>query len=65
MTFRRFTETATRILVNGIPGGVAWTPDGSPFAILALTVKGGRIVEIEVLADPDRLGKLDLTAAAG
>lgn len=65
MSFRRFTETATRILVNGIPGGVAWTPDGSPFAILALTVNGGRIVEIEVLADPDRLGKLDLTAVAG
>ncbi|HEY7343514.1 MAG TPA: sigma-70 family RNA polymerase sigma factor [Ktedonobacterales bacterium] len=65
MTFRRYTETATRILVNGIPGGVAWTPDGSPFAILALTVNGGRIVEIEVLADPERLGQLDLTAVAG
>jgi RNA polymerase sigma-70 factor (ECF subfamily) len=64
MTFRRFAETATRVLVNGIPGGVAWTPDGSPFAILALTVHGGRIVEIDVLADPDRLGKLDLTAVA-
>jgi RNA polymerase sigma factor (sigma-70 family) len=64
MTFRRFTETATRVLVNGIPGGIAWAPDGSPFAILALTVKGGRIVEIEVLADPERLGKLDLTAVA-
>ena len=56
MTFRRFAETATRILVNGIPGGVAWAPDGSPFAVLALTVKGGRIVAIDVLADPDRLG---------
>ncbi len=65
MTFRRFAETATRILVNGIPGGVAWAPDGSPFAILALTVNGGRIVEIEVLADPERLGQLDLTAVAG
>ncbi len=65
MTFRRFAETATRVLVNGIPGGVAWTPDGSPFAILALTVKSGRIVEIEVLADPDRLSHLDYTAVAG
>jgi RNA polymerase sigma-70 factor (ECF subfamily) len=65
MTFRQFAETATRVLVNGIPGGVAWTPDGTPFAILALTVSSGRIVEIEVLADPDRLGKLDLTAVAG
>ncbi len=63
LTFRRLTETATRVLVNGIPGGVAWAPDGSPFAILALTVKSGRIVEIEVLADPERLSTLDLTAA--
>jgi RNA polymerase sigma-70 factor (ECF subfamily) len=64
MTFRRFTETSTRILVNGIPGGVAWAPDGSPFAILALTVRGGRIVAIDVLADPDRLGRLDLGVVA-
>src|SRR4029078_2399688 len=24
MSFRRFAETSTRVLVNGIPGGVAW-----------------------------------------
>ena len=65
MLFRRFAETATRVLVNGIPGGVAWTPDGNPFAVLALTVEGGRIVEIDVLADPDRLAGLDLTEVGG
>jgi RNA polymerase sigma factor (sigma-70 family) len=65
MTFRRFAETATRILVNGVPGGVAWAPDGSPFAVVALTVKGGRIVAIDILADPDRLDQLDLTVVAG
>ncbi len=65
MTFRRFVETSTRILVNRIPGGIAWAPDGSPFAILALTVKAGRIVEIDVLADPERLGQLDLTMVTG
>ena len=65
MLCRRFAATSTRILVNGIPGGVAWAPDGSPFAVLALTVKGGRVVAIDVLADPDRLGQLDLTAVAG
>ena len=57
MSFRRFADSATRVLVNGIPGGVAWAPDGSPFAVLALTVRGGRIVRIDVLADPDRLGR--------
>jgi len=65
MSFRQFAETSTRILVNGIPGGIAWAPDGSPFAVLALTVKGGKIVAIDVLADPDRLGQLDLTVVAG
>jgi RNA polymerase sigma-70 factor (ECF subfamily) len=65
MSFRRFAETSTRVLVNGIPGGVAWAPDGSPFAVIAVTVRGGRIVELDVLADPDRLGQLDLTVVAG
>ncbi len=65
MSFRRFAETATRVLVNGIPGGVAWAPDGSPFSVLALTVKGDRIVAIDVLADPERLRQLDLTMVTG
>ena len=61
MSFRRFAETATRVLVNGIPGGVAWAPDGTPFSVLALTVNSRRIVAIDVLADPERLRQLDLT----
>jgi RNA polymerase sigma factor (sigma-70 family) len=64
MSFRRFAENATRVLVNGVPGGVAWSPDGRPFAVLALTVKGERIVRIDVLADPVRLAQLDLTVVA-
>jgi len=64
LAFRRLADTATRVLLNGIPGGVAWAPDGSPFSVVALTVKGGRIVAIDILADPDRLGELDLTVVA-
>lgn len=64
LTFRRLAETATRVLVNGIPGGVAWAPDGSPVAVVALTVRTGRIAGIDVLADPSRLARLGLTAAA-
>jgi RNA polymerase sigma factor (sigma-70 family) len=62
--YRRFAESSTRVLVNGVPGGVAWSPDGSPFSVVALTVKGDRIVAIDVLADPDRLRELDLTLIA-
>ncbi len=65
MTFRRFAETATRVLVNGVPGGVAWAPDGTPFAVLAMTVRGGKVVAIDVLADPERLRDLDLDVVAG
>ncbi len=60
MTFRNFAAGATRVLVNGTPGGIAWTPDGRPFALLAMTVRGDRIVEIHVLADPERLSALGL-----
>ena len=55
---RRFAETATRVLVNGVPGGVAWSPDGSPFAVVSLTVRGERIVAIDILADPERLARV-------
>src|SRR5262249_42568053 len=42
------------VLVNGTPGTVSLR-DGSPFAIAGFTVRGGRITEIDVLADPERL----------
>jgi RNA polymerase sigma-70 factor (ECF subfamily) len=64
MAFRRFAETGTRALINGIPGGVAWAPDGNPFAVVSLTVAGGRIISVDILADPDRLSRLDLELVA-
>jgi RNA polymerase sigma-70 factor (ECF subfamily) len=64
MSFRRFAESATRVLVNGVPGGVAWAADGTPFSVVAMTVQGDKIVRIDVLADPERLRDLDLTVLA-
>ncbi len=61
MKFRRLAETATSARVNGLPGGISWAADGSPFAVLAFTVQGRRIVAIDVFADPDRLARLHLT----
>lgn len=46
-------------LVNGA-AGVVVTLGGHPFAVMGFTVSRGRIVEIDVLADPERLGRLDL-----
>jgi RNA polymerase sigma-70 factor (ECF subfamily) len=63
-SFRQLAASSTRVLVNGVPGGVTWSADGSPFSVLAMTVRGGRIVAIDVLADPDRLRHLDLELIA-
>ena len=49
------------VLVNGMPGMMAYR-DGQPFSVGAITVRGGRIVEMDILADPERLRQLDLTA---
>ena len=47
------------VLVNGA-AAVVVTVGGEPFAVMAFTVSGGRIVEIDVLADPERLNRLDV-----
>jgi RNA polymerase sigma-70 factor, ECF subfamily len=47
-------------IVNGAAGAVS-TRDGEPFSLGAIIVKGGKIVEIDILADPERLSRLDLT----
>ncbi len=44
-------------LVNGA-AGVVITVKGRPFAVMGFTVVEGRIVEIDAIADPDRVGRL-------
>jgi RNA polymerase sigma-70 factor (ECF subfamily) len=48
------------VTVNGTAGAVSFL-DGQLFSIGAITVRGGRIVEMDILADPERLQELDLT----
>jgi RNA polymerase sigma factor (sigma-70 family) len=60
LTFARVDLVAHRVLINGTAGLVS-TRDGKPFSVGAVTVRGGRIVEIDILADPARLRRLDLT----
>lgn len=49
-------------VVNGVAGVVSWLRDGRPFSVMAFTVVHGKIVEIDVLTDPERVARLDLTA---
>jgi hypothetical protein len=37
-----------------------WAPGGRPRVVFAFTISGGKIVEIDILADPARLRQLDL-----
>ena len=59
LLFASLAPSAQRVLVNG-GAGVVSAPDGQPFALLAFTVSEGRIVEINILADPERLSELSL-----
>jgi RNA polymerase sigma factor (sigma-70 family) len=57
--FSELAPWAHPALVNGAVGAVV-APHGEPFSVLALTVTGGKIVEIDVFADPERIRQLDL-----
>jgi RNA polymerase sigma factor (sigma-70 family) len=57
--FAPLARFARRVLVNGAPGFLV-ARGGEPVALLAATVAGGRITELDILADPVRLRQLDL-----
>jgi RNA polymerase sigma-70 factor (ECF subfamily) len=44
-------------IVNGAAGALI-TVDGEPFSVMAFTVVSGRIVEIDVIAEPERLARV-------
>ena len=58
-TFSRLSPFVRPALVNGA-AGVVVAPRGRPFAVMGFTVGRGKIAEIGVLADPERLRRLDL-----
>lgn len=53
---------ARRVSVNGAPGILVWGPTGKPVGLMACTVVGGRIVDVESILDPARLARMDLPA---
>jgi RNA polymerase sigma-70 factor (ECF subfamily) len=60
LTWSRVDLTARRALINGAAGLIS-TRNGQPFSVGAFTIRGGKIAEIDILADPERLAALDLT----
>ena len=57
--FKGRAQLARTALVNGAVGVVV-APRGRLLLVLVPTVVGGRIVEIDVIADPERLSRLEL-----
>jgi RNA polymerase sigma factor (sigma-70 family) len=63
-SFSRLGLLRLPVLVNGAAGLVCML-DGKPFSVMAFTVRGGKIAEIDILSDPERLSQLDLTVLDG
>jgi RNA polymerase sigma factor (sigma-70 family) len=58
--FSSLAASARPALVNGAAGFVV-APGGRVRAVAGFTVANGKVVEIDLLADPERLRELDLT----
>jgi RNA polymerase sigma-70 factor (ECF subfamily) len=63
LTFRALAGGARIAMVNGAPGYVVLSGT-RPFAILGFSFGADRITEIDILLDPERLARLDLSAVA-
>jgi RNA polymerase sigma factor (sigma-70 family) len=60
LMWSRVDLSLRRALINGAAGMVSLR-QGRPFSVGAFIVRNGRIVEIDILADPERVSQLDLT----
>jgi RNA polymerase sigma factor (sigma-70 family) len=61
-TFSKLGLSNQLVLVNGNIGVVSRLPDGRVLSVVGFTIAGGKVVEMDILADPDRLSRLDLSA---
>ena len=52
-------QTARRAIIDSVAGRV-WAPQGHVRGVIAFTVTDGRITEISVIGDADRIGELDV-----
>ena len=61
MKFHALVDFSRYVLVNGALGAVTYTKKGDILSVGAFTIQDDRIVEVDFLADPNRLRELDLT----
>jgi len=58
-TFKGRAQAAQPALVNGA-AGLVWLAGGEPRVVFEFTTRGEKIVEIDLLADPERLRQVDV-----
>jgi RNA polymerase sigma-70 factor (ECF subfamily) len=58
-TFSGRAQAAQLALVNG-EAGLVWAPGGQPRVVFGFTIAHGKIIAINLIADPERLRRLDL-----
>jgi RNA polymerase sigma-70 factor (ECF subfamily) len=61
VAFSKINLSDQIVLVNGNVGVVTRLPDGRLFSVVAFTIANGKIVEMDILADPERLSRLDVS----
>jgi RNA polymerase sigma-70 factor (ECF subfamily) len=61
-SFSKLGLSSQVVLVNGSVGVVSRLPDGRVLSVIGFTISDGKVVEMDILADPDRLSRLDLSA---
>lgn len=59
-TFSGRARAAQPAIVNGAVG-LVWATGGRPRVVFGFTITRGKIVAIDLVADPERLRQLDLT----
>ena len=55
----RLVGTAKLVRVNGAPGLVSFDTSGRPYAVMGFAFRAGKITEVDILGDPDRLARLE------
>lgn len=61
LMFGRYARFARPAVVNGA-AGVVTAPEGRVLSVMGFTIRGGRITEIDIVADPVRLAGLAIEA---
>ncbi|MFF5516504.1 RNA polymerase sigma factor SigJ [Streptomyces coeruleorubidus] len=64
LMFARFAQSAELVLVNGSVG-VVNVPGGHVQSVMGVTIADGRITNMYILADPERLERLESPGLAG